>query len=114
MDLRVTKGVRIPVPSFKCVSASFRGKKFSGRVGIKIFNLTNHYNPRDVQNNIDSPYFGQFYNSVRRSSRAKFEFVKYCDQNKQAIKIRLARGASTSYNGTAPRSALLQKISTKL
>lgn len=67
LDLLVTKGLRIP----------FRGKKYKGRVGVTIFNITNHWNPRDVQNNIASPQFGTFYNSPDRSFRTKFEFVKF-------------------------------------
>lgn len=67
LDLLVTKGVRIP----------FRGKKYKGRVGITIFNITNHWNPRDVQSNLASPQFGTFYNSPYRSFRTKFEFVKF-------------------------------------
>ncbi len=67
LDLLITKGLRIP----------FRGKKYRGRVGVTIFNITNHWNPRDVQNNIDSPQFGTFYNSPDRSFRTKFEFVKF-------------------------------------
>ncbi|CAN5659271.1 hypothetical protein BH20ACI3_BH20ACI3_07120 [soil metagenome] len=67
LDLLVTKGVKIP----------FRGKKYKGRVGVTIFNITNHWNPRDVQNNIASLQFGTFYNSTGRSFRTKFEFVKF-------------------------------------
>ncbi len=67
LDLLVTKGVKIP----------FRGKTYRGRVGVTIFNITNHWNPRDVQNNLASPAFGTFYNSADRSFRTKFEFVKY-------------------------------------
>jgi outer membrane receptor protein involved in Fe transport len=67
LDLLVTKGLRIP----------FRGKKYKGRVGITIFNITNHWNPRDVQNNLASAQFGTFYNSPDRSFRTKFEFVKF-------------------------------------
>jgi hypothetical protein len=67
LDLLVTKGVKIP----------FRGKKYRGRVGVTIFNITNHWNPRDVQNNLASPAFGTFYNSPDRSFRTKFEFVKF-------------------------------------
>ena len=67
LDVLVTKGLTIP----------FRGKKYKGRVGLTIFNITNHWNPRDVQNNIDSLMFGTFYNSPDRSFRTKFEFVKY-------------------------------------
>ncbi|MCM3904735.1 MAG: TonB-dependent receptor [Pyrinomonadaceae bacterium] len=66
-DLLVTKGIKIP----------FRGKKYKGRVGVTIFNITNHWNPRDMQNNLASPQFGTFYNSPYRSFRTKFEFVKF-------------------------------------
>ena len=67
LDLLVTKGLKIP----------FRGKKYRGRVGVTIFNITNHWNPRDVQNNLASHAFGTFYNSAGRSFRTKFEFVKF-------------------------------------
>lgn len=77
LDLQVTKGLRVPVPSWNVIPAKFRGKKYSGRVGIKLFNITNHWNPRDVQNNLASPDFGTFYNTVDRSLRLKFEFVKW-------------------------------------
>jgi hypothetical protein len=67
LDLLVTKGLKIP----------FRGKKYKGRVGVTIFNITNHWNPRDVQNNLASGQFGTFFNSPDRSFRTKFEFVKF-------------------------------------
>ena len=44
---------------------------------LTFFNVTNHFNPRDVQQNITSPQFGGFYNSPGVSMRLKFEFVKY-------------------------------------
>jgi len=66
-DLLVTKGLTIP----------FRGKKYKGRAGMTIFNITNHWNPRDVQNNVDSKQLGTFFNSADRGVRLKFEFVKY-------------------------------------
>ena len=66
-DVLITKGVTIP----------FRGKKYKGRVGLSVFNITNHWNPRDVQNNLNSPQFGTFFNSPDRSFRTKFEFVKF-------------------------------------
>ncbi len=43
------------------------------RAGVIIFNITNHFNPRDVQNNLGSTQFGQFFNSLGTSVRAKFE-----------------------------------------
>ena len=67
LDVLVMKGLVIP----------FRGKRYHGRAGVTIFNITNHFNPRDVQNNIASPQYGGFYNSPGLSMRLKFEFVKY-------------------------------------
>ena len=67
LDLLVMKALKI----------RFRGKEYKGRAGFTIFNITNHWNPRDVQNNIESQQFGTFYNSPGRSVRLKFEFVKY-------------------------------------
>ena len=61
----------------KALKIHFRGKEYKGRAGFTIFNITNHWNPRDVQNNIASEQFGTFYNSPGRSVRLKFEFVKY-------------------------------------
>jgi hypothetical protein len=42
------------------------------RVGVQVFNLTNHFNPQDVQNNLASPYFGDYSNGIGRQVRAKF------------------------------------------
>lgn len=67
LDVLVMKGLKIP----------FRGKKYKGRAGFTIFNITNHWNPHDVQNNLASPQFGTLYNSMGTSLRFKFEFVKY-------------------------------------
>ena len=67
LDLLVMKALKI----------RFRGKEYKGRAGFTVFNITNNWNPRDVQNNIASPQFGTFFNSPDRSIRLKFEFVKY-------------------------------------
>jgi carboxypeptidase family protein len=67
LDLLVMKALKI----------RFRGKEYKGRAGFTVFNITNHWNPRDVQNNIASSQFGTFFNSPDRSVRLKFEFVKY-------------------------------------
>jgi len=42
------------------------------RVGAGVFNLFNHFNPRDVQNNLASAQFGEFFNSAWREYRGKF------------------------------------------
>ena len=77
LDLQITKGLTPRVPNWGFIPAQFRGRKFPGRFGIKLFNLTNHWNPRDFQNNINAADFGSFYNSTRRGIRLKFEFVKF-------------------------------------
>jgi hypothetical protein len=55
----------------KSFTVPFWDKK--ARAGVIIFNITNHFNPRDVQNNLSSSNFGQFYNSLSTSVRGKFE-----------------------------------------
>jgi hypothetical protein len=77
LDLQVTKEYTIKVPQWKFIPQKFRGKKYPGRFGVKLFNITSHFNPRDFQNNIDAVDFGTFYNSPRRAFRLKFEFVKF-------------------------------------
>ena len=44
------------------------------KVGLGVFNLFNHANPRDVQNDLDSPRFGEFFNSAVRTFRGKLVF----------------------------------------
>lgn len=63
------------VQILKDFKVGFRGKEYTLRAGVKFFNLTNHFNPRDVQSNIDSPDFGSLYNGVGRRTRFKFEIV---------------------------------------
>lgn len=42
------------------------------RVGARVFNVLNTFNPRDVMNNVDSPLLGNFYNSILRSFGLNF------------------------------------------
>jgi len=44
------------------------------RAGGSVFNVFNHDNPRDVQNNCDSGKFGSFYNDAWREFRGKLVF----------------------------------------
>ena len=60
----------------KSVSLPGRFKKYRANLGFKVFNVTNHFNPRDFQNNIDSDGFGGFYNGVGRKYGTKISFVK--------------------------------------
>ena len=61
-DFQVTRQISLPL----------FGKRRSARVGGGVFNLFNHFNPRDVQNNVDSLRLGGFFNSSWREYRGKF------------------------------------------
>jgi len=39
-----------------------------------VFNITNHFNPRDFQGNLASADFGGFANGVGRAFRGKWVF----------------------------------------
>jgi hypothetical protein len=40
---------------------------FKTRIGVRMYNIMNTFNPRDFQGNIASPQFGTFYNTVKRT-----------------------------------------------
>ena len=61
-DLQVTRPISLP----------FGDRHLHTRVGLGIFNLFNHFNPRDVQNNLASARFDGFFNSAWREYRGKF------------------------------------------
>lgn len=61
-DLQVTRPVAIPIAS----------DRVKARIGFSVFNLFNHFNPRDVQSDVDSYRFGALYNGVGRTFRGKF------------------------------------------
>jgi hypothetical protein len=54
------------------ISLHVHGKRVPARLGIGAINLFNHFNPRDVQNNLASARFGEFFNSSWREYRGKF------------------------------------------
>jgi hypothetical protein len=61
----------------KSISAPGRFKeKYRLQMGLKVFNVTNHFNPRDYQGNVDSDAFGGFYNAVGRKFGMKFMIEK--------------------------------------
>jgi hypothetical protein len=66
VDLQVLKSINLPG----------RGKSYRAELGVKVFNLTNHFNPRDFQNNLASDSFGGFSNGVGRKFATKITFVK--------------------------------------
>ena len=63
-DLQVTRPISIRLPH----------EKLKARIGFSVFNVLNHFNPRDVQNDIDSDRFGALFNGVGRTFRGKFVF----------------------------------------
>jgi len=63
-DLQVLRSFGLP----------FHGKEHTVKLGFGVFNLFNHANPRDVQNDLDSGRFGQFFNSAVRTFRGKLVF----------------------------------------
>ena len=63
-DLQVLKNFGLP----------FHGKEHTVKLGFGVFNLFNHSNPRDVQNDLDSYRFGDFFNSAVRTFRGKLVF----------------------------------------
>jgi hypothetical protein len=62
LDMQVTRPIKLPIPH----------KDMKARVGVSVFNVFNHFNPRDVQNDVDSDRFGATFNSVGRTFRGKF------------------------------------------
>lgn len=62
LDAQVTKGFAIPM-----------FEKHRARIGLAVFNVTNRFNPRDVQINLGSRQAGKFFNSLGTSVRGKFE-----------------------------------------
>jgi hypothetical protein len=67
LDLQVLKSISAP--------GRLR-ENYRFRVGVKVFNLTNHFNPRDFQGNLASDAFGGFYNAVGRKYGMKFVIEK--------------------------------------
>src|SRR6266404_5943108 len=61
-DFQITRPLTLPLGE----------KNLHARVGMGVFNLFNHFDPRDVQNNLTSARFGQFFNTSWREYRGKF------------------------------------------
>jgi hypothetical protein len=58
-DLQIWRELRLP-------------KEKHARVGFGVFNVFNHPNYRDVQNDVDSYRFGEFFNGISREFHGKF------------------------------------------
>jgi hypothetical protein len=58
-DLQVWREIRLP-------------KEKHARIGFGVFNVFNHPDYRDVQNDVDSYRFGEFFNGKSREFHGKF------------------------------------------
>jgi hypothetical protein len=59
-DLQIWREIRLPI------------KEKHARIGLGVFNIFNHPNDRDVQNDVDSYRFGEFFNGISRAFHGKF------------------------------------------
>ncbi len=50
-------------------------KKYAIRLSLKGFNLTDHFNPRNIRNNLADPQFGNFLNNYRRYFTGGFDII---------------------------------------
>lgn len=62
LDLRVSKDIKI-------------GKKHAIRLSGTVLNLTNHFNPLEVHNNIADPAYGAFFGNYSRKVYMDFDFL---------------------------------------
>jgi len=67
-------------PEFLSVDARFSkdikvNPKYSVRLSLSTFNLTNHFNPEAVHNNVADPAFGYFFGHRGRRFTADFDFL---------------------------------------
>ena len=56
------------------VDFTFHGHRIQFRAGLTVYNVLNHFNPRDVQQHYASPNYGAFYNSIGRLFRIDGDF----------------------------------------
>ena len=66
----------IDMQMLKSFTLPGRWKKYRANLGVKVFNLTNRFNPRDFQNNLASDNFGGFANGVGRKFGTRISFSK--------------------------------------
>ncbi len=66
LDLKLGKEFTLPLPWVK---------KHRLRGALTVFNLTNHLNPRDVYNNVTSPYFDHFAGPQHRFFDSELDIV---------------------------------------
>jgi len=57
------------------VDFTYKKHHIQFRAGLTVYNVLNHFNPRDVQQYFDSPLYGGLYNSVHRLWRIDGDFT---------------------------------------
>lgn len=62
LDMELSKEIRV-------------SRNYGIKLSVRGFNLTNHFNPRDVRSNIADPQFGQFLASYRRYFAGGFDIM---------------------------------------
>ena len=67
IDLKLSKDFRIPFLPW------VRNHTLRGAIGV--YNVTNHFNPRDVYNNVASPYYGHFAGPQHRTFEPFLDLV---------------------------------------
>jgi hypothetical protein len=50
-------------------------KKYGVRLSLRVFNATNHFNPRNVRANTADPHFGEFFASYHRFFSGGFDII---------------------------------------
>jgi len=73
-DVKFPRFDSVDVQVLKEFGIGIHGKEHRLKVGMGVFNLFNHANYRDVQNDLDSYRFDHFFNSAVRTLRGKLVF----------------------------------------
>ncbi len=58
------------------VTRAFAFWKYTVELGARVYHLLNSFTPRDVQNNVDAPDYGVFYNTIPRNWGFTLQFRK--------------------------------------
>jgi hypothetical protein len=74
LDARFIREFRINGPVETLFKRKLKDPTFV-RVSVSLYNITNHFNPPSVHNNIADPQFGLFFGQNRRRFRVDFDIV---------------------------------------
>jgi hypothetical protein len=73
-DSRFTKDLPINKPVAKILRYKLNDPTYV-RVSFSVFNLTNHFNPLAVRNNVADPQYGLFFGQNKRRWRLEFDLI---------------------------------------